>query len=72
MIERDGHDWVVICDRCFDRGRLDRRMLGHQFRILLEIIMACGWYVWRRDGEWTHVCPRCAEMEISRAPQEFL
>ncbi len=59
MIERDGHDWVVICDRCFDRGRL-------------EVIMASGWYVWRRDGEWTHVCPRCAEMEISRAPQEFL
>jgi len=69
MIEREGHDWVVVCDRCLDGGRIDRRQLGHGFRRLLELVMAAGWFVFRRTGGWIHVCPRCAGREISGTSQ---
>jgi len=74
MIEREGSDWVVHCDSCFDASEYDREELDHQFHRLIEALRADGWlieYCEDEGGEWTHVCPRCAEIEISRSPGLF-
>ena len=60
MIERDGSEYVVSCDKCSWEDFLPY----DDFYDVIDAIKCAGWRISKNDGEWLHTCPDCVTGEL--------
>lgn len=60
-LDRFGGDWCMSCDRCcFTDTDLDGDL---QFSEAIDAMKERGWRVFKKRGDYEHVCPSCIEDE---------